>query len=74
LNDLLAALFKSGRYKGSQEDFSNLTQDFPSLVPVLIVLLRLLVDPGNCQKNASEAVKNYALTPQAVQEIRGIPC
>ena len=73
LGELLAALFKTGRYQHSQEDFANLGQDFPSLVPVLVVAVQLLLNPQSCHKIATRAVQNYALTGTAVGQIQALP-
>jgi predicted ATP-grasp superfamily ATP-dependent carboligase len=73
LSELLAALFKTGCYQNSREDFSNLDQDFLSLIPVLMIAFQLLIDPKSSRKLAARAVENYALTQSAVERIQSIP-
>ena len=73
LNELLAACFRTGRYRDSREDFSDPFRDFLSPIPLLIVFLRLLIHPQSAQKIAAGAVQNYALTLPAVEQIRVLP-
>ncbi len=73
LGELLAALLKTGRYRNSREDFSNLYQDFPSLIPLFMVAFQLLINPGSSRKLAAAAVANYALTQSAVEQIQALP-
>jgi hypothetical protein len=72
MRELLAALFKLGRYKNSREDFADLAVDFLSLIPVLMVVFQLLLNPKSGQKIAAGAVQNYALTQSAVEQIRAM--
>jgi predicted ATP-grasp superfamily ATP-dependent carboligase len=71
--ELLAALFKKGSYQHSQEEIANLSLDFLSLIPLLMVTFQLLVNPKNCLKVAAGAVYNYALTQAAVEQIQALP-
>lgn len=73
LRELLTALFKTGRYRNSREEFSNLYPDCLSLIPALMVAFQLLINPKRSQDLAAGAVRNYALTQAAVEQIRALP-
>jgi predicted ATP-grasp superfamily ATP-dependent carboligase len=72
-NELMDAIFKKGDYQNSPEDFSNFYIDFLSPLPAFKVAFQLLMDPKSHRQIAVAAVKNYALTPSAVEQIRNIP-
>jgi predicted ATP-grasp superfamily ATP-dependent carboligase len=73
LGELLAALLKTGRYRNSHEDFTDIFRDFPSLIPLFMVASQLLMNPKSSRKLAAAAVENYALTRSAVQQIQALP-
>jgi hypothetical protein len=71
LGALLSGLTCRGSLRGSQEVLTPLRSDPLSVVPILVVAAQLLTRPGRAQALATAAVGDYALTPAAVDAVRG---
>jgi predicted ATP-grasp superfamily ATP-dependent carboligase len=69
LRELGRAILGGGVYKGSREGLTPVWHDPLSAVPVAVTLALLLVNPGNSAKLSDEAVRRYAITPEAVNRI-----
>jgi len=67
--ELLQALTGHGVYEDSAEDLTPCRLDLPSIVPLSVVMMRLLVRPGLARRLSSQAVADYSLTPRAVRTI-----
>lgn len=58
-----------GSYMGSRECLSPVLQDFPSLVPLAIVAARALLSPRSAVRLASESIRRYSMTLDAIQRV-----
>jgi hypothetical protein len=61
-----------GLYAASQDEQTRPGEDLPSLVPAAFLMIRLLGRPGAAKKIIDHAVKNYALSEEAVRLIEGL--
>lgn len=66
---LLEGLAGRGEFRGSSEVLTPVGNDWPSLLPVLVVGARLLRSPANAQKLAAGAVRAYAVPPAAITAV-----
>ncbi len=69
LAEVIQALFKRGTYADSREEWARAREDAPSLLPLLIVFLQLLLNPRSGTRIASQAISNYALTEETARLI-----
>jgi hypothetical protein len=69
LSEVIQALFKRGMYADSREEWARAREDALSLIPLLIVFLHLLLNPGSGTRIASQAISNYALTEETARLI-----
>jgi len=67
---LAAALTHQGRLRGSREVLTPLPTDPFALVPLLVVALQLLVQPGRARALAAAAVSDYSVPAAAVDAVR----
>jgi predicted ATP-grasp superfamily ATP-dependent carboligase len=61
LKELYLVITKKGIYENSQEGMTPVTKDFPSVVPLVAILLQLLYDPRSGQRLAQKTIANYSL-------------
>ncbi|MDR3576995.1 MAG: hypothetical protein P4L50_24280 [Anaerolineaceae bacterium] len=61
LGELMQAVFKKGVYRDSQEGMTPVLRDFPSILPLGIVLAELLLNPRSKQNLALKTISNYSL-------------
>jgi len=66
------ALLNHGRYENSQEECARFQEDLPSVLPLVITLGQLLINPRISGKIASKAIRNYAITSEAAEKIRNM--
>jgi len=59
-------------YKGGRESLTMVLSDFPSSIPLVMVLFRTLLSPGSVDQFAASAVKAYSVTPGAIDRISEI--
>ncbi len=59
----------SGSFKDSFEVLTPVLQDPFSIIPILSVLLRLLINPCNVRKIANTAIKNYSVTLETIKKL-----
>jgi hypothetical protein len=69
LGELLRLIAHRGPYKGSRDCLTPVFHDLPSLVPFLIVAARALLTPRSAARLASEAVRRYSVTADAIQRV-----
>lgn len=69
LYEVIQALFKRGTYADSREEWARVREDAPSLIPLLIVFMQLLLNPRAGVRIASQAISNYALTEETARLI-----
>jgi len=69
LREVWRAIAGSGMYRGAREGLTPVCHDPLSAVPVLVVLARLLANPGSAARISDEAVQRYAISPEAVTRI-----
>ena len=72
LREVGLALFKQGQYEHSHEECAIVREDFFSLLPLVIVLGQLLINPKQGGKIAAKAIRNYAITSEAAEQIRNL--
>jgi hypothetical protein len=70
LRELQQACAQSGLYDKSQEELTRGSDDWMSVIPLVVVLLRLLVAPGTARGMVQDTVDNYSLNAAAVDRIR----
>ena len=58
-----------GEYADSREELTPVRLDPPSVIPVIAVLTRLLLNPGSAPTVAGKAVTAYSLTAKAVRAV-----
>jgi predicted ATP-grasp superfamily ATP-dependent carboligase len=61
LKECAQIAFKKGVYRGSQEGLTPLHRDFPSILPLIVVLAALLADPTSQRPLALKTISNYSL-------------
>ncbi len=62
-----------GAYRGSREGLTPVLRDPLSILPLLLVLVRLLLDPRSAEGMSDRTVDSYAATPTAVARIAAMP-
>lgn len=65
----LQSLFHKGPFQGSIEVCSIKNEGIFSIVPELVVLLSLLINPSYVKIYVKRAIANYSVKPQAVKKI-----
>ena len=61
IRTMVQVVFKKGIYHGSQEGMTPIPQDIPSILPLAIVFLTLLLNPQNERNLALKTIANYSL-------------
>jgi predicted ATP-grasp superfamily ATP-dependent carboligase len=61
LRDMWQVLLKKGIYRGSREGMTPVGQDFPSILPLSLVLTSLLLNPASEHSLALKTISNYSL-------------
>jgi biotin carboxylase len=61
-----------GLYQGSQDELTLPKQDWPSIIPLAAVLLRLLLAPRAARRIVRGAVDDYGLTAAGAERIRSL--
>jgi len=61
LRESWQVLFKKGLYQGSQEGMTPIRQDFPSILPLGLVLTSLLLNPASEHSLALKTIGYYSL-------------
>ncbi|MGA2477975.1 MAG: hypothetical protein ABSG63_04410 [Spirochaetia bacterium] len=61
LRELYAVVFRKGIYEDSHEGMTPVFQDFPSIVPLAVVFMKLLLNPRSGQHLALETITSYSL-------------
>ena len=69
LREVWRAIAGSGMYQGAREGLTPVCHDPLSAVPGLVVLARLLANPGSAARISDEAVQWYAISHEAVTRI-----
>lgn len=67
------ALSGRGLYRDSEEELTRIRQDPWSLLPALVVALRLVLRPSVADSIVQRAVTQYALSERAARTIRDLP-
>jgi predicted ATP-grasp superfamily ATP-dependent carboligase len=68
-HEVMQSIARQGEYAESYEDLTPLRLDIFSIVPLAVVIVGLLLDPGIAKRLSSQTVVDYSLTPKAVQTI-----
>lgn len=63
---VLKALWRWLQAKDSTEVLTPVRRDPPSLIPFIVVLSSLLINPSNATKMAQEAVNAYSVKPDTI--------
>ena len=69
LREVGRAIAGSGMYRGAHEGLTPVCHDPLSAVPVLVLLARLLANPGSAARISDKAVQRYAISPEAAARI-----
>ena len=69
LMEALRLAFHYGPYKRSHECLTPVFQDFPSSIPLAMVIGRSLFSPTTIERFAASAVKAYSVTPGAIERV-----
>jgi predicted ATP-grasp superfamily ATP-dependent carboligase len=72
LGEMLRAWRKQGPYAGSEDELTRPADDSLSLLPLLYLAARLLIQPKAAAATINRAVERYALTEAAAERIRHI--
>ena len=67
--EALRLAFHCGPYKRSRECLTPVFHDFPSLIPLAMVIGRALSSPTSIEPFAASAVKAYSVTPDAIERV-----
>jgi len=71
LRELVLVLFRKGIYENSIEGVTPVLQDFPSILSLVFVLMKILFNPGVGQHLAEQTIANYSLG-QAIPRLSGM--
>lgn len=63
LKEMCLVTAKKGIYINSREGLTPVAKDFPSILPLSVVLFQLLLNPRSGQAQAQKAISNYSLGP-----------
>ncbi len=69
LKEIWKITFKVGEYRESREDLTPILEDWPSLIPLLVVLITLLIQPRRVHQLSAKAIQRYSLDARAVSFI-----
>jgi glutathione synthase/RimK-type ligase-like ATP-grasp enzyme len=61
LHEMIRVLFKKGIYRSCHEGMTPVLQDFPSILPIIFILINLLWDPKKEKSLALNTIANYSL-------------
>jgi len=67
--ELARSIFRRGLYAGSREELLPVRIDYKSLLPLLYVITRLLVNPKSATMLSGRSVASYSLSPEAARQI-----
>lgn len=70
--EIVKAVSKSGNYKNSEEELTPIKKDFYSIVPILFITLKLLVNPNSATQIAAKTIQNYSISESTVTKINGM--
>jgi hypothetical protein len=71
--EIMAALSRSGLYRGSAEELTPLRGDLRAAVPVMLATAAVLVRPALARSLVGGSVSGYALTPAGWDRLRITP-
>jgi hypothetical protein len=66
----MSAFRRVGHYADSREEVASIGKDFLSVLPTVVVAIRLLASPAVAQSIATRAIRNYALSEYAANAIQ----
>ena len=69
ISEIKNAILQRNVYAGSFEDLTNIKEDFLSIIPLLIIIVRLLIEPKSASNLSQKAILNYSLTADTVKII-----
>jgi hypothetical protein len=61
IREMIHVVFNKGVYQGSQEGMTPILQDFPSILPLVIVFITLLLNPQSERYFTLKTIANYSL-------------
>jgi predicted ATP-grasp superfamily ATP-dependent carboligase len=70
LREIMLAVRRVGHYADSREEVASMGRDLLSVLPTVVVAIRLLAHPGAAQSIAARAIRNYALSEHAAKVIK----
>lgn len=68
--EIIKVLSRSGNYKNSKEELTPIKKDFYSIVPLLFITLKLLVNPSSANEIAAKTIHNYSISENTVTKIK----
>jgi predicted ATP-grasp superfamily ATP-dependent carboligase len=71
--EMLDAWRGEGVYDASQDELTRIDEDAPSLVPLLAIAGRLLLQPGSAASIIRQAVDSYSLDELAIRRVLELP-
>jgi predicted ATP-grasp superfamily ATP-dependent carboligase len=69
LREIMSAVRRVGHYADSREEVASMGKDLLSVLPTVVVAIRLLARPRAAQSIAARAIGNYALSEYAANAI-----
>lgn len=70
VREIMSAFRRVGHYADSREEVASIGKDFLSVLPTVVVAIRLLASPAVAQSIATRAIRNYALSEYAANAIQ----
>lgn len=72
ISEIIKAIFKSDNYRNSYEDLTNIKDDFLSIIPLVVIILKLLVNPYSAKQVSRNTINNYSISESTVKKIKGM--
>ena len=69
ISEVCNAILHRKIYAGSFEDLTNVKEDFPSIIPLVVIIAKFLIDPKSAGNLSQKAISNYSLTADTVKII-----
>ncbi len=70
LKIFLNSMLCKGDFAGSSEVLTPVKKDFPSIIPLIVTLLRLLIKPGKVSSITENTVQEYCVLPDTVEKMK----
>ncbi|MFL0197980.1 hypothetical protein ACJDU8_20795 [Clostridium sp. WILCCON 0269] len=70
ISEIIKAILKVDNYRNSYEDLTNIKDDFLSVIPLFVIILKLLINPHSATVVSGNTINNYSISENIVKKIK----